>query len=254
MDHIAVISDLHGNVPALEAVLDDIHARGISRILCLGDLVGKGPNSDRTLDLARENCEKVIRGNWDDFLPKESDQEVIRWHQQVLGKERLLYLESLPNVIEFYMSGRFIRLFHASPRSLYERVQPWDEEEIKKSLFGPCVWESTLDLPQIVGYGDIHQAYLDQVEGGRMLFNTGSVGNPLDLPQASYVILHGEEDRRTDGLFGMEFVRIPYDIEQAVQQAVDSGMPQLEDYAAELRTAVYRGLRNGQVTKRGKSK
>ncbi|MNI95850.1 hypothetical protein D3C73_1541930 [compost metagenome] len=52
----------------------------------------------------------------------------------------------------------------------------------------------------------------------------------------------------------MEFVRIPYDIELAVQQAVDSGMPQLEDYAAELRTAVYRGLRNGQVTNRGKSK
>ncbi|MNR51018.1 hypothetical protein D3C85_1706240 [compost metagenome] len=76
---------------------------------------------------------------------------------------------------------------------------------------------------------------------GKTLFNAGSVGNPLDLTQASYVIMEGEYGSREPAPLNIQFVRVPYDIERAVQQAVDSQMPQLEPYIRELRTAEYRG-------------
>ena len=63
MDRIAIISDIHGNIPALEATLRDIQRRNIKRIFCLGDLVGKGPHSDQAVDICREVCEGIIRGN-----------------------------------------------------------------------------------------------------------------------------------------------------------------------------------------------
>lgn len=242
MDRIAVISDIHGNVPALEAVLEDIRKRGISRIDCLGDLVGKGPDSAAAVDLIRASCAEIVRGNWDDFIPNESDDEPVLWHQSVLGEERLAYLRKLPYVLEYYMSGRLVRLFHASPRSLYERIQPWDGLERRLSLFDPTDWCESPVPADVVGYGDIHQTYLQQLPGGRTLFNTGSVGNPLDLTQASYVILEGNYGSKAPGPFGIQFVRVPYDIERTVKLAEKLGMPQKEAYIKELRTAVYRGL------------
>ena len=68
MERIALISDVHGNMPALEAVLADVERRGVARVFCLGNLVGKGPHSDRAVDRCRERCERVVRGNWDDGL------------------------------------------------------------------------------------------------------------------------------------------------------------------------------------------
>ena len=69
MDRIALISDVHGNLTALEAVLADIDARGITRILNLGDYVGKGPRGADVIELCQDRCEVNIRGNWDDFIP-----------------------------------------------------------------------------------------------------------------------------------------------------------------------------------------
>ncbi len=68
LDRIAVISDVHGNVTALEAVLADIEARGITRVLNLGDVVGKGPRGSEAIKLTRETCEVTVRGNWDTFI------------------------------------------------------------------------------------------------------------------------------------------------------------------------------------------
>ena len=106
MDRIAIISDIHGNLPALQAVLNDIRLRGIERIFCLGDLVGKGPHSDVVVDIVREQCEQVICGNWDEFIREKSKVEAIVWHQQILGSNRLAYLETLPFCIEFMMYVR----------------------------------------------------------------------------------------------------------------------------------------------------
>ena len=64
MDEIAFISDIHGNIPALEAVLSDIKNRNITRIICLGDIDGKGPASDIAVDMIKENCEVAVLTNY----------------------------------------------------------------------------------------------------------------------------------------------------------------------------------------------
>jgi protein phosphatase len=240
VERIAIISDVHGNIPALEAVFDDIHQRKISRIFCLGDMVGKGPNSDIALDLVKKNCEMIVLGNWDDFITKESEYEAARWHQKVLGKERLEYISTLPFSFEFFMSGKYIRLFHASPRSLYERIQPWDNYEKRMSLFDYSEFCKEEKQADVVGYGDIHNAYMQNLDE-KILFNVGSVGNPLGLTQASYVIIEGKYGDLTLAPLNIQFVRVPYDIELAIQQAIDVDMPSLEPYIKELRTGKYRG-------------
>lgn len=241
MNKIAVISDIHGNIPAFQAVLEDIRQRGVSAIYCLGDLIGKGPGGSEAVDLVQANCERVAQGNWDDFIGKETDNPALTWHQNQLGPDRLHYLGTLPFSIEFMMSGRYIRLFHASPRSLYERIQPWDSHESRLSLFAGSELCKDSREAEVVGYGDIHNAYLQHLEG-KTLFNTGSVGNPLDLTQASYVILEGEYGSREISPFSIQMIRVPYDIERAIQEAVDAEMPLLNEYVQELRTARYRGL------------
>jgi protein phosphatase len=241
MDQIALISDLHGNLPALETTLADISRRGIDTIYCLGDLVGKGPHSEQTVDICRQVCAKTVKGNWDDFIVAETDKPTLQWHRQRLGPERLAYLKRLPTTIEFVMSGKNIRLFHASPISVYHRVRMNDPIDAHLAMFNNTEFTGDAMQPDVVGYGDIHAAYLKCFQH-RILFNVGSVGNPLDLAQAAYAIVEGVYDSPTPGPFAVQIIRLPYDIEAAIQQAADEGMPELDLYANELRTARYRGL------------
>lgn len=251
MTRIAVISDIHGNIPALQAVLHDIRARGIKRIVCLGDLIGKGPKSDEAVDLLRDCCEAVVKGNWDDLMNKEIRNPVnpqfldtLAWHRQLLGPERLAYLASLPFCHDFWLSGRYVRLLHASAKSVYHRVYPGHPLEERLAMFENTEMTGGAaggHAPDVVGYGDIHTTYVQQL-AAKTLFNAGSVGNPLDCPQASYAVLEGEYGSQTPGPFSVQLMRVPYDIEAAVRQAEKSGMPELAPYVRELRTARYRGL------------
>lgn len=237
MERIAIISDIHGNIPALEAVLKDIKERNIDRIFCLGDLAGKGPSSAEAVDLIRESCEVVIKGNWDYFLT-EKDDDLFKWHQERLGSERLRFLKSLPVYIEFYMSGKLVRLCHASPNDLFHRVHLSTPREERIKLFMPTI---TLDKESdIVGYGDIHGAHIDNFQG-KTIFNVGSVGNPLEIPQSSYAIMEGKYDSKEESPFSISLVRVPYNIEQAILDAHKTNMPEMQEYINELKTAVYRG-------------
>ncbi|TXK76089.1 metallophosphoesterase [Paenibacillus sp. N3.4] len=240
MEKLAIISDIHGNMPAYEAVMEDIRQRHVTRIFCLGDSVGKGPHSDLIVDLVRDSCEVVIMGNWDDFIGNPTNDSVLLWHQARLGRARIDYLKGLPFSFEFWMSGKFVRLFHASPRSVYERIQPWDSMETRLSMFDASDSCTEIGQADVAGYGDVHNAYL-QILKSKLLFNTGSVGNPLDMTQASYAILEGHYMSKQAAAFSIQHVRVPYDIERAVQQAKDEQMPDLEAYILELRTGQYRG-------------
>jgi protein phosphatase len=245
LEKIAVISDIHGNIPALQSVLKDIQTRGIEQIICLGDLVGKGPESSRAVEIIRETCRTVVKGNWDDFITNPTDSETLNWHQNQLTSSQQDYLKNLPFSTEFIMSGRLIRMFHASPRSLYERVQPWDSMEKRMSLFENTIHTENIvgnREPDVVCYGDIHNAYIQNFNG-RTLCNVGSVGNPLEITQASYSIMEGEYGREEPSSFSIQQIRVPYDINQSIRVAKEMEMPEIEPYILELTTARYRGLK-----------
>jgi predicted phosphodiesterase len=244
---IAVISDIHGNLSALEAVLADIRKRGVDRIYNLGDLDGKGPDGPEVIDLCREVCDVNIFGNWDELITRpDSDSRSVQWHRQRLGPERLAWLKSLPLSADFRLSGRHIRLFHASAQGVWHRVFPHSDHETLLAMF-----ENT-ELtgfdhppPDIVGYGDIHHAFIMPffIPKNKMLFNAGSVGNALDEPRATYVLLEGVWDEADwDAPFGIELVRLPYDIESVIARARALNMPHTEELAIELREAIYRGM------------
>jgi protein phosphatase len=243
MEKIAVISDIHGNMPAFEAVLKDIKGRGIKRIFCLGDLVGKGPHPEKAVDACREICQAATLGNWDFAIADGKGPPFLNlgWHRERLGVERLDYLKNLPPVINFYLSGRKVRLFHASQIGVFHRVHMRGTHEDHVAMFTNTDFTGNDFAPDTVGYGDIHHTYYKSWKGN-VLFNAGSVGNALDEPTAAYVILEGNYGDNKAGYFSFQIIRLSYDKELAIQQAQEEGMPDWEPYAAELRTAVYRGL------------
>ena len=153
MERIAIVSDIHGNMTAWEAVWKDIQRRGVDRIFCLGDLVGKGPQPAEVVDQIRSVCEVVIRGNWDELVAVNQDVVDFTWQAEQLGAERVAYLASLPFSYEFKISGRLVRLVHASPQSVYHRVQPWDDMDRRLAMFDPPTKDSGTGVADIVGYG-----------------------------------------------------------------------------------------------------
>ncbi len=247
IERIAVISDIHGNLTALERVLADCRARGVSTIYNLGDLAGKGPDGPQVIDLCRDVCDVNIFGNWDELMLREETQSVsVQWHRRRIGPERIAWLRSLPLSVDFQLSGRHIRLFHASAQGVWHRVYPEAPHESKLAMF------QNTDLtgyhrpePDVVGYGDIHHAFIMPffVPKNKTLFNAGSVGNSLDEPKATYIILSGvrdSEDREQP--FTMQLVRLSYDIDSVVARAYALGAPHADLLEIELREAIYRGM------------
>lgn len=242
LEHIAVISDIHGNLTALDAVLADIESREIERIINLGDLVGKGPRGSDVVDRCEKVCEVNIRGNWDDFLPgvgDESASEMVWWRDELRHDQRD-WLRNLPLSHDLLISGRSMRLFHASATSPHVRVRADHTADEFEGMFANTPMTGGGPVPSVVGYGDIHEVFVE-VEGSRTLFNVGSVGNPLDEPVPSYVVLEGVVGEPGPAPFGIQIVRVPYDAEAEIAATTRLGMPALEPYARELRTAVYRG-------------
>lgn len=248
LERIAVIADVHGNIPALEAVLKDIAQRGVKRIICLGDTIGKGPNPDIAVDKVRQECEVVIQGNWEAGIiwPLEGISpefaQIIQWNLNKLGTARLDYLAQTPYCIDLLLSGKLVRLFHSSAKGIHHRVHPVNPLEERLAMFENTVHTGksfTDRAPDVVGYADIHGAYIQHFEG-KTLFNTGSVGNPLDITQSSYVIIEGTADTADLSSLAISFVRVPYDIESAILLAENEpDMPGLAEYISELRTAKY---------------
>lgn len=250
LDRIAVISDVHGNVTALGAVLADIEARGITRIFNLGDVVGKGPRPSEAIKLTRETCEITVRGNWDSFIAGQASQsfEGGQWTRDELSADDCAWLAALPNTFELVMSGHRVRLFHASQTSEFVRVFFRHSEDEFLGMFTNTEFTGAFRAgdaehgaaPDVVGYGDIHRAYLESRDG-RTLFNVGAAGNHLDAPSAPYVILEGVTESLDPAPFSVSFARVPYDLQAEIAIARQLGMPDADAYALELIEGVYRG-------------
>ena len=232
---IALVADLHGNMPAVEAVEAHIRDQGITTIYCLGDLVGKGPRSADTMDWAFANCEVILQGNWDEAIwTHYFHEEWDAWYTNQLGAARIRKLQALPLEHRFMFAGRKVRLLHGRP-IVSEALDADDPIEQRMELF---VTEDAY-APDMVGFADVHRPFYQHMRSG-ILFNTGSVGNPLARqPQASYVILDGEMGDAFGPILHT-IVQLPYDREQALRDAeAAEGMPMKEAFLSEIRTGVY---------------
>jgi protein phosphatase len=158
IERIALISDIHGNLPALEAVLANIERRGIARVMCLGDIAGKGPDGSKAVDICRRRCEVVIRGNWDEGLAKRIP--VLQWYWEELGEERCTWLGHLPFHADFRLGIMQVRLVHASPQSVHHRVHQTASIEMLQAMFANTAETGGGPEPDVVAYGDIHAAYV----------------------------------------------------------------------------------------------
>jgi len=242
LDRIALLSDVHGNRTAYEAVLADIAARGITRVMNLGDVVGKGPRGAACTALTRERCEATVRGNWEVFVAGDAElrSEGQAWWRAELTDEDRQWLFALPGSVDVELSGRRIRLVHASAADEFTRVLRDHSEEQFAAMFEPTAFTGGGESADVLAYGDIHDPYLRSGREGTVV-NVGSVGNQLDDPTPSYVILEGDPDGGRDAPFGIQFVRVAYDVEAEIAAARALGMPEVEAYEIELRTGVYRG-------------
>lgn len=261
MKKIAIISDIHGNITALDAVLNDIKSRGINRIFCLGDLVLKCANPDLVIDKIRETCEVVLKGNCDEAIATNHALERKFWSRMKIGDERANYLKTLPVCYEFYMSGHLIRLFHASPQSLdaicnpiysnqtklYPEIYKFDFMFENTELIGKAKDEP---VPDIVGYGHIHTPNLFRYKN-KLLFNPGSVGFPNEMlnngdkedktnnfsTPASYSIIEGEYNSKDLSSISISTVRVPYNVQKEIEYLEKSDMPNKQRFIYSLETA-----------------
>ena len=261
MDRIAVISDIHGNLEALKAVLDDIKERNINRIFCLGDIIAKGTHQQECVDLVKENCEVIIKGNCDEYFTSDIDLSTkaqveinrITWNKNKLNSETKKYLKNLPYCYEFYMSGRLVRLVHSHPKKIDEYVGNIDKIDRLYELFLPSSNTISNEKVDILIYGHIHTPYIQKIYN-RVIINTGSVGNAIDVFRndekdgdvknttvANYLIISGNFDSKNmDEKISYELVCVPYDIDKELNDNNDN--IEFESYKEEIKKGKYRDM------------
>jgi predicted phosphodiesterase len=213
---LAVLADIHGNLPALEAVLADLASFPVDHVIVAGDVVNWGPFSAQVMERVTRAGWAVIRGNNEFYLlDYDTPRQPEHWREYVLLPWLCAQLRGRwPHVIAAWpdaLSLRFpdappIRVVHGSPRSASEPIYPVSTEaEIETMLAG--VDETTLIAAHT------HLA-MDRRVGRWHLLNPGSVGNPLDgLPGASYMLLDG--DARG---WRATFRRVPFDLEAVLRE------------------------------------
>ena len=229
----AIIADIHSNLAAFQAVLDDIKMQEIDKIWCLGDIVGYGPDPHECIELLRETDNICVAGNHDRAVIGQLDissfnpnaAEAVEWTAERLSIGDITYLKNLPESIEV---GDFL-LVHGSPR-----------EPIMEYILSISVARQNFDCFRtkycLIGHTHIPQAYsfdeedictvtrfvptVKLVTGEiRLIINPGAVGQPRDgNPDASYAIYD-------NGTKTVQLRRVPYDIRKTQDRIMESGLP-----------------------------
>jgi predicted phosphodiesterase len=236
----AVFSDIHANLPALEAVLDDIEDAGMDELWCLGDVIGYGASPDECVDLVRENCEACLVGNHDLAALGRLDTSTfstaaataVEWTTANSSKRSLDFLGGLQPAD----STRPAAMYHASPRDPVWEYVLWPDQaadclqvqERRVSLIGHSHVALFFSSPD----GDQDDAPAEargwqagagtrlEIDEGRWLINPGSVGQPRDGdPRAAWLELDTDSWEAT-------YHRIPYDIERAATAIDEAGLPE----------------------------
>jgi putative phosphoesterase len=241
---LAVISDIHGNLDALDAVLDAIAARGIERLLCLGDVAATGPQPREVIARLQELGCPVVMGNTDDHLlhptPEESDdpdiqriQEISRWGAEQLTAEDRAYIERFqPTIAMELEDGTRLLAYHGSPRSYDEQITPTlSSEELDAALDGREAY---------VYIGGHTHMQMFRRHRRSVVLNPGSVGLAIDSgwpfegpihnpPWGEYAIIDAGER----GELTVELRRTPFDVDAFRQVVYASGMPHADWLAHE---------------------
>ena len=232
---IALVSDVHGNLPAFRAVEGDVRSAGVDEIWCLGDLVGYGAQPDQCVELARQLCDLCLAGNHDLVVLGKLDisefsssaAAAATWTRAHIANESLEYLGAL----EPMDGARAVGLYHASPRDpVWEYVlSTWQAKECM-AVMGPRVgaighshvalyfhWERGSD---VVGAQAPAGTELD-ISGGQWLLNPGGVGQPRDGdPRAAWLLLD-------TGRWTAVWRRVEYPIDEAARAIERAGLPRI---------------------------
>jgi putative phosphoesterase len=211
----AIISDVHANLPALNAVLAEIDSMGINHIISAGDVVGYYPFPNEVIQVFQERAVKGIAGNHDRTVIRTQVSrmnhvagEAAQWTARELSESSKKYLGSLPPRMHVTIGGKLIGLYHGSPRDDVEYVF---EEEADPELL-------RLSGTRLLILGHTHVPFIYRSKEGTIV-NPGSVGQPRDGdPRACFMVHDSTKDDFT-------IRRTEYDIESVVQAVERAGLP-----------------------------
>jgi putative phosphoesterase len=234
---IGIISDIHGNLAALAAVLDDLRPRALDAIYCLGDLVGYAAHPNEVTERIRAEAIPTIMGNYDDGVGFERDEcgcaytnpvdkalgdQSLAWTKTTVTADNKAFLRTLVSEIRLEMDGRRVLLVHGSPR----RINEYLFEDRPTSSFQRLAASSRAD---IIVFGHTHKPYTKRVD--EVLFvNAGSVGKPKDGdPRACYIVLDPSKAATS-----VEFIRVAYDVASEAAAIRASNLP--DKFATDIET------------------
>lgn len=238
---LAAISDMHGNAAAFSAVIADLRKQSPDAVVCLGDVVMRGPQPKECLEMlhALEPI-RTVRGNFDhrftrwpepNWTPQSVDDELklrdflyTRGHLTAQDQE---WLANQPVEASLQIEGVGVELYHAAPGSINRYTWPWAPvDELARLRVDPGT--------QLVLFGHMHHAFVRTVKGFTVV-NPGSVGLPFDGDnRASYAIIE-----IGDGGIAAQIRRVPYDVEASIRMAEQLGMPDADLFAQGLRQAEF---------------
>ncbi|MEM3068752.1 MAG: metallophosphoesterase family protein [Nitrososphaerales archaeon] len=218
MQELAIISDIHGNLDALNAIMKHL---GKKSIYCLGDLVGYGANPNEVVEWVRENNVKCVMGNHE-YAVVTGDaswfnldaQRAIFWTHSNLKRENFDFIKKLPEKIELKADAVRILFVHGSPNDpIFEYVLP----DTHEGLFDYYLSNNNVD---VIGLGHTHVPFLYESDKG-IIFNPGSIGQPRSNdPRACYAILTIDNND-----VKVEHKLIEYDVESAANKIIEAGLP-----------------------------
>ncbi len=212
---ILVVSDIHGNIDALKAVVNSI--KNIDNVIVLGDLVDYGPDPDLVVDFVREHGYAVVMGNHDFAAAYNEDcrcgpatKELSVYTRKnitlrKLSRSDLQYLSSLPKELTIELGSRRVLCVHATPRDpLFRYLYPWaSPTDVKEEI------ASIAQGYDLILLGHVHHQYL-RMHRGLWIANPGSVGQPRDGDPRAAVAIASEN--------GITFTRVKYDIEPVLRK------------------------------------
>jgi putative phosphoesterase len=213
---VAILSDVHANISALEAALADLERRAAKVVLVAGDVIGDGTHPSEVVALLRRRAIPTIRGNVERkvmevaalhpsevaLLAKKKDADLV-WTAKCLGREDLDWLRSLPFSLELRLAGSRLLVVHGSPLGDTDYVYP-------SLTVGALAAKLGAERPDVLACGHSHIPFTRRI-AGVMVINAGSVGRPVDGdPRGSYALVDLELGR----IARARIVRFPYPIQQ----------------------------------------